>query len=627
MTHRGRVLVVGADGADPQVLSRLMADGKLPHLARLCAQGTWGPLQTTFPPVSPVAWMTCLTGVPPAVHGIRDFITKAPDSYLPTIGLFAVRVGPDDIPTYTSRCAVPTLGEMVSQAGRTAFILKVPGTFPPVSIRGGMLAGFGMPDVLGTFGVSAWYTTDEATKKASAPEGIELVQPLAPAGGGAWSGRIAGPAQTAIGFMLRRDGSQAVLQIDGRPPVAVLSPGEWSGWVRLAFAVPGRDTIPGMCRFKLVALGSVVELYRTPVECTPDAPLFPLAAPAGFGAYLESLVGAFATLGMPADLDGVRRGIVDLNTFLEDAYANWDQQIDMTLRLMLAFPKGGEPTWDLLFTHLFAVDNVQHLFAHCQDPSHPSYDPQCTVRMGDPIERAYRWLDARLGRLIEHIPSDTSVIVISDHGGLPVYRLVYLNAWLWRHGYLVPRETQPDGIGARVDWGRTRAAMFGTGGIWLNVQGREPNGVVTAGAQYEALRQEIARGLLEWRDPETGQPVIKQVLTGESVLGSGVPGSADAGVGAPDLIVALHPGYGLGRGEALGRVMLGTTLVVPNLSAWTGGHEGPYLPSDVPGLVVIHSPGSAPVDVRGAGLQDIAPTVLRLLGIARPPGIAGRSLV
>jgi bisphosphoglycerate-independent phosphoglycerate mutase (AlkP superfamily) len=73
--------------------------------------------------------------------------------------------------------------------------------------------------------------------------------------------------------------------------------------------------------------------------------------------------------------------------------------------------------------------------------------------------------------------------------------------------------------------------------------------------------------------------------------------------------------------------MSGSALVVPNLSAWTGGHEGPYLVSDVPGIVVIHSPGSAPVDVRGAGLQDIAPTVLRLLGIAGPPGITGRSLV
>ena len=95
----------------------------------------------------------------------------------------------------------------------------------------------------------------------------------------------------------------------------------------------------------------------------------------------------------------------------------------------------------------------------------------------------------------------------------------------------------------------------------------------------------------------------------------------------PDLIVALHPGYGLGRGEASGRVVSGSKLVVPNRSAWTGGHEGPYLPSDVPGIVVIHCSRGTPADVRNAGLQDIAPTVLRLLGIVAPPGLAGRSLV
>ena len=178
---------------------------------------------------------------------------------------------------------------------------------------------------------------------------------------------------------------------------------------------------------------------------------------------------------------------------------------------------------------------------------------------------------------------------------------------------------------ARVDWSRTRAAMFGTGGIWLNVQGREPNGMVAPGAQYEALRQEISRGLLEWRDAETEQPVVKQVVLADGAADSGVSGKG--GKGAADLVVALHPGYALGRGEGLGRVMSTSRLIVPNPGPWTGGHEGPYLPSDVPGLVVIHTPWGGHADLRGAGLPDIAPTALRLLGIGLPPGIRGRSLL
>lgn len=617
MTGR-RVLIVGADGADPRILSRLMAEGKLPNLARVCAQGMWGALRTTFPPVSPVAWMTCLTGVPPAGHGIRDFITKAPDSYLPTIGLFHVRAGEDGIPVYTSRRTALTLGERLTQAGRTSYVLKVPGTFPPAPVRGGMLAGFGMPDLLGTFGVSAWYTTDVPRKREAAPEGAGLIHPLVQTGGGTWRGEMDGPAGSKCAFTVRQDGNRAALSLglDARLPSAVLGAGEWSGWLRPAYEVPGRGVVRGLCRFKLISLGHVVQLYRTPIQCVPDEPLYPLAEPPGFAARLEGLVGPYATLGMPADMDGVRRGVVDLDTFMEDAYANWIQQVEIALRLM------DDPSWDLLIAHLFTADNLQHLTWHCQDARHPAYTPDLALRYGSAIEGAYRWLDVQLGRLLDGLDSDTALIVASDHGGLPVYRLVYLNAWLASHGYLLAREPDREGKGARLDWDRTRAAMYGTGGIWLNVHGREPRGIVPPGAPYEALRQEIARALSTWRDPEDGRRVVKQVLYGEDVFG---PEAKELG---PDLVPALEPGYGLGRGEGLGRVMTGMPLIAPNHSSWSGGHEGPYLPLDVPGVCILYGAGvPSGVPIGDAGLEDIAPTVLHLLGLDLASEMAGRPLI
>jgi predicted AlkP superfamily phosphohydrolase/phosphomutase len=281
----------------------------------------------------------------------------------------------------------------------------------------------------------------------------------------------------------------------------------------------------------------------------------------------------------------------------------------MTLALMSERRTGGEPTWDLLMTHLFAIDNVQHLFWHCQDPAHPAYNAALAARYGDEIGRAYRWLDRQVGRLLEAAPEDTAVMVISDHGGVPIYRLVYLNAWLQSHGYLTPREDTAAGVAARLNWDRTRAAMFGTGAIWLNVQGREPRGIVPPGAPYEALRREIAQALADWRDPKTGRPVIKDVLYGESVFG------LDTSVEGPDLIVALQPGYGLGRGEGLGRVLADTPLIVPNLTPWSGGHEGPYLPSDVPGIFVLAGAGDVPAKWDDPGLEDIAPAVFALLGL------------
>jgi predicted AlkP superfamily phosphohydrolase/phosphomutase len=617
VTRRRRVLVVGADGADPQIMTRLIAEGKLPHLARLCAEGRWGPLRTTFPPVSPVAWMTCLTGMSPAVHGIRDFLVKAQNSYLPTIGLFRVTGGSDGLPAYHSQRTAPTLGEILAEAGRTAYILKVPGTFPPPSIQGGLLAGFGMPDLLGTFGVSAWYTTDPDGKRAAAPEGRELVHPLVPLGNGLWHGRVAGPAETGAVFLLRRVESRFVLSLEGeeRRPAAMLEPGDWSGWVRLPFRVPGRGLVEGICRFKLVSSGPVLSLYRTAVQCTPEHPLYPLSEPPGFSARLVELVGPYATIGMPSDMDGVRRGVVDLETFLQDAYASWGQQAEIALALM------GERTWDLLFVHLFTIDNAQHLFWKYQDPHHPGYDASFGPAYRTEIERAYRWVDTQVGRLVEQIDGDTTVIVVSDHGGVPVYRLVYLNAWLGAQGYLVPRERGHAGETTRLDWDRTRAAMYGTGGIWLNVRGREPRGTVQPGAPYEALRDEIARALRTWQDPETGEPVVAQVLRGEQVYGE------SAGQG-PDLIPALRPGYGLGRGEGMGRVMVGKPLIVPNESPWSGGHEGPYLASDARGVVVLWGPDVQEGDVTARSrLHDIAPTVLSLLGVRTPGTMEGHNLL
>jgi predicted AlkP superfamily phosphohydrolase/phosphomutase len=618
MTRHRRVLVVGADGADPQIMARLMGEGKLPHLARLCAEGTWGPLCTTFPPVSPVAWMTCLTGTSPAVHGIHDFLVKAQDTYLPTIGLFQVTAGSDGLPVYRSQRAAPTLGEILAEAGRTAYFLQVPGTFPPPAVQGGLLAGFGMPDLLGTFGVSALYTTDLAGMHRAAPEGKELIHPLEPANSATWRGQISGPAATGVGLIVRRQGPAVVLSLEsgGQRPVALLEPGEWSGWVRLTFNVPGRGPVGGICRFKLLSSGPILSLYRTAVQCAPERPLYPLSEPPGFSARLAERVGPYATVGMPSDMDGVRRGVVDLDTFLQDAYANWGRQVEMALCLM------AEDPWDLLFLHLFTIDNAQHLFWKYQDHRHPGFDPSSGASYHLEIERAYCWVDMQVGRLIERLGPDTTVVVVSDHGGVPVYRLAYLNAWLGAEGYLVARERVGAGETARLDWDQTRAAMFGTGGIWLNVQGRELRGTVQPGAPFEALRDEIARGLLSWRDPETGESVVAQVLRGEQVYGGTMPGSR------PDLVPALRHGYGLGRGEGLGRVMVGRPLIVANESPWSGGHEGPYLPSDVPGVVVLWGPamqgGSVPAH---AGLRDIAPTVLSQLGVKAPGAMAGRDLL
>ncbi len=618
MESQPRVVIVAADGADPDIFARLIKAGQLPTLSRLGAEGTWGRLETTFPPLSPVAWMTCMCGVSPSRHGIRDFVVKKPRSYLPDIGLFHVQKGQDRIPVYKSRRRAPTLGELLGEAGHSAYVLKVPGLFPPPPTNGGTLSGFGMPDLLGTFGLSAWYTTDPEGKRASSTEGEKLIKPLTQEGRGMWQGVIPGPANSKCAFTVRASGGSVELTLEAKAasrPIW-LTAGEWSGWLRMPFIVPGRGMVEGMCRFKLVSVGRSIELYRTAVQCVPDAPLFPLDAPPGFGAWLMKQVGPFATIGMPSDMDGVRRGVVDQETFLEDAYHNWERQVEMTLHLL------SDPSWDVLVSHFFTIDNVQHLFWHYQDPLHPAHDPAMALRFGGEVERAYLWLDRQVERILAHLPPRTTFLLISDHGCKPVYRLLYLNAWLRSRGYLASGDADATGGALRVDWEHTRAAMFGTGGIWINLQGREPCGVVPPGAPYEALRRELRDSLLALRDPHGGGPVVKAVLNGEDVYGP------EALTDGPDLVVALQPGYGLGRGEGTGRVIPGHPMPVPNHSAWSGGHEGPYLPADIAGMYLFWGDRiPAGAEIGPASLADIAPTVLTAMGVKSPPTMEGRPLL
>ncbi len=593
-----RVLVIGADGMDPGLAERLMAHGQLPVLRSLRERGAWGPLATTFPPVSPVAWTSFLSGRDPASHGILDFVTKKPGSYRPTLGLFDVSADEHGLPLYRSRRRGPTIGQILSRAGKTAFILKVPGTFPPEPVDGGLLAGLGMPDVQGTFGTSAVYATDPTHPRWSQVKERTRLKPLPTDG----ELKIEGPGRRSVSLWARVAGDGLTLFADreGGQPLAVLSPGGWSPWLTVTFPVASRSDVPGICRFKLVALTpDTIELYRTPVECSPYDPLYPLSQPPALAADLAGAVGLYPTIGLPADQTGLTQGLITAETFLEDAYAAWEQQAEMTRWLMQ------NRAWDVLISHFFTVDSIQHTFWSPDDGE---------------VARAYGWMDTKIGELLELAGPDTVVMVASDHGGTPIHRWAYLNAWLAERGYLRVREGTQGRDELAVDWAASRACAFGTGAIFFNVAGREPRGTVQPGREYEALRRRLASELSDWVDEETGRPVVKAVLNGEDVYGQRARGQG------PDLLVALHKGYGLGRGEALGRVVPGPATRA-NTSRWSGGHEGPYLPDDIPGVLLMCGPGiRRGTRLRGARITDVAPTILRLLRVPVPGDVDGRAL-
>lgn len=614
--NRRRVLVIGADGADPTIMQRLMRADQLPNLARLQAQGIYAPLLTTFPPVSPVAWTSLLSGVRPAAHGVRDFVTKAPGAYRPTLGMFTVAAGRYGMPIYRRRRQVPTLGQMLTAAGLRSFTLRVPGDFPPEPVNGGVLAGLGMPDLVGSFGTSAVYTTEPEAPRFVQVKAKSQIKPLHQTADGWLQGNLDGPASTVNTLTCRIEDNRlhVVSSPDDPTPIVSLSTGQWSNWLSATFTLANVTHIEGIYRLKLEHLaGEAVDLYCTPIQCAPRAPLYPLTAPPDLAPRLADVLGPFATLGLPADQAGLQQNLVSLQTFLEGAEHAWNEQASIVRHLLVS------EEWDLFIAHYFVIDNAQHMFWRAMDPTHPAHDPAEAARFGDEIARAYRWLDRRAGELLSLLNHDVTVIVVSDHGGTPIYRWFYLNTWLQEQGYLhtVPGNQGP----VRVDWTRSQACGFGTGGVFLNVRGRDPQGFVAPGSEYETLRDDLSTRLLALIDPETGGSVVKAVLRAERVY-PGVP------IGqVPDLLLALWPGYGLGRGEALGQVG-GKAVLETNLTRWSGGHEGPYLPQDIPGVLLMAGPGISPgSQFNPPRIIDVAPTILRLLGVPVPPHVEGRALL
>ncbi|MDE3089050.1 MAG: sulfate adenylyltransferase, partial [Chloroflexota bacterium] len=152
-----------------------------------------------------------------------------------------------------------------------------------------------------------------------------------------------------------------------------------------------------------------------------------------------------------------------------------------------------EKPWDFLMSVEIGVDRLHHGFWKYHDVTHPKHAPGNTLL--NSIQDYYVWLDQQIGGVLELIDDDTSVIVMSDHGAKKMEGGITINEWLINEGYLVLEE-KPQGVvpleKVKVNWAKTRA--WGSGGyygrLFLNVAGREPNGIIPP-SEYEKVRDEL----------------------------------------------------------------------------------------------------------------------------------------
>jgi len=267
--------------------------------------------------------------------------------------------------------------------------------------------------------------------------------------------------------------------------------------------------------------------------------------------------------------------------------------------------------WDFFMMVEMGTDRIHHAFWKYSAPDHPKYE------RGNPWEQVipeyYQYVDGEIGALLREVPEDAVVLVVSDHGAKAMDGGICINEWLIQKGYLVLKEypSQPTKFsGLSVDWSRTRA--WSEGGyyarVFLNVQGREPQGIIT-GAEYQAFRDRLAREIEAIPD-EKGQPIGTQVHKPEELY-TKVNGIA------PDLFVY----FGQLRWRSVGTVGLRTIQTFEND---TGPDDANHAEE---GIFILAGP-EVPEgrEWHGAQLMDIAPTLLRLSGLDVPADMQGDSL-
>ena len=537
--------------------------------------------------------------------------------------------------------------ETAARAGIPSVVLDGAMTWDRPEVRGAkVLSGLGVPDVRGAYGDWFVYTTDtsetgrEPSGRSTSTGGtvfrVDEVKGRIEAsiygpetfdpGSAGTEGEGEAPRLTVPLVVERKENKRAKVVLDGIDHE--VGEGEWSPWYRLTFSVNALVKIHAITRVKVLHFEEPFTLYLDFLQIDPSAPPFwqPVSQPPEFSRELaRATASPFETVGWACLTMPLKDKEIDGKTFLED--------IDATRagRERLFAEEIAKEGWRLFMCVESTPDRVQHMMYKHYDASHPKHEAEAAktrVRFGgeeitfaEAIPAAYRQMDRLVGEVLDrHVRPGDTVIVCSDHGFQSFRRGWNLNNWLAEKGYLATRELtsrEQGGFLQFVDWSRTRAYAVGLGTIFVNLRGRERDGIVDP-AEVPALLDALEKDLREARDGE--KAVVRDVYRMDKIhFGPHLDFEGD-------LMVGCEAGYRVGwstttggmrlvAGEDGGASWIPAPSIEDNTNPWSGDHVS-VAKDLVPGVFFCNRKVKIPPT--GVDLLDIAPTVLAVLGVPRP---------
>ena len=615
---RKKAIVIGLDGLDPGIVDAMLGRGELPNLAKIRKSGTYSRLATTYPAQTPVAWSSFVTGANPGRHGIFDFISRDPQTYRPDAALSRFEPAKNMLAqprVVNQRKGVP-VWQVLTQAGIPSTVLRCPCTFPAEALQGRMIAGVGVPDVRGSQSKGTFYTQDKTVRAQENEQLITLDE------GDNLTTRVIGPWNTKqspvvdtsceIRVLVDRTARRLLIQINGSSEKLSVFEGGWSEWARFKFKFSLLQSVTGTARVYVRQIEPHVEFYVSAVNFDPAAPLFPVSFPIDYAKELSENIGLFSTLGMAEDHNGLNNGRLDEAAYMQHCELVLGERERMMKFELERFNEG------LFFMVYDTPDRVQHMMWRFRDQRHPGFVHDLAPELATRIEEHYQKCDALLGAVLDKTDENTLLIVLSDHGFGSFRRAFDTNTWLWQNGLLrlkdgkKPSEDLGEGAGT-VDWSGTSAYAVGLGGIYLNLKGREHEGILEEGTEADRVRQAIQTGLAEIPDVLTQLPAVRSVSRREDLYSGSHLGDA------PDLLVNFHPGFRVSWQSARGG--FANNLIQDNNRRWSGDHI--VDPEAVPGILFMNQPAIH----NHAQIIDLAPTILNYLGVSAPESMEGKPLL
>jgi predicted AlkP superfamily phosphohydrolase/phosphomutase len=539
-----KFLMLGLDAALPDLIAKFAGEGSMPVVKKLMDKGWFSRMVTTFPPLTAAAWGAITSGAGPGTAAIPSLMVHKPGEPLDK--------------WHTSFCRhileAETLWEAAGKVGKKTLLVNWPVTWPLGVDNGIQLAAslnppfryFYMP--LWDIASSAIFST--SVERCNQIPGRSVQVRFQPANN--WTNvpqqsrspleiSIEVPPTYAKGIKYHvlladsKDGDYDQIVIsrskDANQAVAKLRPGEKSDWIDETFTDAEGKFKKGRFYFYLVKLDNPdsFRLYQSAVNTAEEITL-----PPQLTEELDKAAGPYVEVDDPwAYMDGW----VGIEFYLDQLTAQndwWEKATCYGLNKI---------DWDMSFSWVGTIDHIQHVLYGGIDPKSSHYNPEEAPKIMDYVRRVYSEVDERIGRILEHVDLDrTLVCLVSDHGFSSLERNPYIKHHLAKAGLLAFDLDTATGK-MKVDWSKTKCFPLepGHAHIFVNLKGRDPQGIVDP-ENYETVQEEIIDVLMSLRDPVTGKHVVATALRKQEAGTLGVfENQGYERIG--DVIFALKPQY------------------------------------------------------------------------------------